>query len=265
MFAAFALIGTCIPASTAPLQLKFTAGEHLRYAATISFEDVRGPGKLAMTGRHIMDIQVTSVNGGRSKMKVSYSGISTSAKVSGAAMPADQKSKLEKDSAEGLKRSLGGPGRTQDVEPNGRTTYHLKNGNKTVDIEEGAFLMTRLPAGGIKLNQKWTVKLAFPEPNASKPISTTYKFVGITKEKGEQGCKFTFSASDGKTQTVQQGTVKARLQLTGFVVVGSTSGKVLYGEFVRKIETTFTSKATEKTPSQTVSSTTTVKQTVKKM
>lgn len=237
-----------------PLKLKFVQGEQIRYKTSITISDKRGPVSMAMKGSHMVSIRVGSISNGKATMSVSYSDEKATATVTGLPKEAQpNKSKIESEAATGLKNSLSGGGRTQTVSATGRTTYYLKNAEgKTITLHNGAFMMASLPDKAPAMNEKWTAKVAFPDENAGPPLNITYKLVGVVTVGSERAYKVTLSSTDSRTQTRNELTMKSRIDISGHVLIGSTSGKVHSGEFSRAMTLTMTPKGQ---PSQTAKTT----------
>lgn len=258
-----AIVNTALLNQTFPISLKFSPGETLKYATSINVVESRNPGTLRVNGTHMVTIKVSAVKDGKSTMNVSYSDPTAEAFISGlpASVPKEQKDQIVAQSKLGMKNSLGGPGRSQIVNPRGRTTYFVKGEKaRTITISNGAFLMAILPETAPTMNQKWTVPVAFPDANSAKPLQVTYKLVGTTIEPGEQGLKLSLTATDHGSRTDRGATLSTNLELSGWIVIGAKSGKVLKGEFTRTIRATFT---VPKQPAQ--KSTTKVTQSYKKV
>lgn len=220
--------------------LKFSPGEVLKYQMTLSGTQMSvakgATNALSLSGSHTVIFKVASVANGTASMAVSYSGARASATATSLAPELKKdKAKIEKLTAERLKRSMTGEKRRQTVTPLGKTTYIYSGDGKTMTISDGAFLMLILPSKLPALNGTWKAGVRMPDPNATGMLKMTYKYLGMTSYGSEQAYKISFSSN--VTDSGRQGKVTGRLSivLQGTLMLGAKSGKVLRGDIRRTL------------------------------
>lgn len=237
-----------------PLELKFEVGEVLRYRETVEATGTMTFGgkseSVQMHGTRVSVFDVKSLTGTTATMSVSYRDIKASAKITKApaGVSAKEKAEAEKNLTEQLKSDLSAGERTQTVSKNGTTTYKFAAGpNRYVLIENGSFLMLRLPENYPEMGQNWFLDLMQADPNAGEPIKVNFKLVGASMIGGEKAYKIAFYAV--KTDTTKQGDTKgeASLVMRGFVNLGINSGKVLSGEVMTDVTQTLSAEGRTQT------------------
>lgn len=235
-------------AGAPPMSLKFKKGEILKFKITLTgreSSEFKGETMaIRFSGSHVMSMKVTSATASSASMSVSYSGAQASATAE--SLPPSAKSKkdeIEKEVAKGLQQSMGAGNRTQTVNSRGVTTYKLAIGDgKTITIEGGAYMMLVLPSKAPSMNVPWTATVRMPVVNSSESLKLTYKVVGSLQKGSENAYKILLNSSDTTSKT--DGNVSGKLTTTvsGYVLLGQTSGQVLYGEVIRETKTVLTHK-----------------------
>jgi hypothetical protein len=233
-------------AVSAPLALKFTPGETLKYYSTISATETASfKGEtfaVKVSGSNTMVVKVSSVSSGTAKLAISYTGAAANATAT--SLPAAAKkdrAKIEGAAEKSLKASLTGGQRSQTVRPNGSSTYTLPvtDGQK-LTIEDGAFMMLVLPKTTPQVNVPWTETIRLPIPGASNSITIKYKLVGNATFNGKSVKKIVFSSSSSGSKTQQGITGKVSTSVSGFLLLDPVAGKLVQGEVDRSVRTTLT-------------------------
>ncbi|KAA0229173.1 MAG: hypothetical protein AKCLJLPJ_00257 [Fimbriimonadales bacterium] len=222
---------------TYPLELRFAENETLKYREAIEVTESTSAGgqtqSMKAEGSRTINIKVTSIDGNKASMSFAYSNVTGKAKASGLPpnAPKAEVAKMEQEYAERFKNDLGSGERTQMVDPKGNTVYKfILDDVRTVWVYKGAFLALALPDHAPKMNEKWTLKLAQPDPTTSALFDFTFKLVGALPREGETAYRIVISGSTSNTQKQNGMTMKQSLEVSGWVLLGGTSGKILGAE-----------------------------------
>lgn len=238
------------------MALKFTKGETIKYRSTVSgAESVSFKGDtsaIRMSGTDVITIKVTSASPAKAAMSVTYGSATASATATSLPKEArSKKSEIEKQYAQALKKSLAGGSRTQTVTSRGVTTFRIQVGDgKSLTIEDGAFMMLVLPSKAPAVNSTWKATVRMPSPASTESLKMTYKLVGMKDVGGEPAYKIAFSAGDSQSKKQGDLSAKATFKLNGYCLLGSKSGKLLYGEVSRSTTTVLSGKEGTRTAVQ---------------
>jgi hypothetical protein len=245
--AAAVLAISAIAWAQAPLAFKFTKGETIKYRSTIHTSrsvSFRGDtNTIEADGSHTITIAVNTVGATGASMTVTYGSAQATAKalaLSGEAKA--KKSEIEKATAAALKASLSGMKRTQTVTPNGRATYKFSGDGTSFSIEDGAFMMLLLPKSFPKLNETWSANVRLPDPSSTGANKMNYKYLGPISYSGVNALKIGITASDTKSEKNNQATAKMTADAAGYFIFDPASGRLLYGEIKRTVQSTITAK-----------------------
>lgn len=236
-----------LPPAQAPA-LRFTKGETLRYKTTMTGSrsaSFKGSTQaMSYSGGCTMTLSVTSASAASAKMKVAYSG--SFAKATVTALPPEMRAKkaeFEKAASDGIAKGMVSGGRSQSVTSRGIATFTIPLGDgKSMTISDGAFMMLVLPGTALSSGKTWRANVRMPIPEATGSIKVAYSFAGMQAFGGQQAYKITFASSDTQNQAKGEISAKMTTSLTGSILLGATSGKVLYGEVKRDSSTTLTHK-----------------------
>jgi len=242
MFVLFLATGLFVfSAQSSSWTFRFQKGEVLKYRSSVnekrSMSLPDGTLELSANAEVIVTLRVTSVNSNYATMSVNYS--QPKAKVSILKAPpkldAQKRKDYEKNATEQLKRLLLAGDRTQKVTSRGVSTYTYRVGKgKSLTIENGGFFLLVLPESPPKVGGTWSANVALPDPNGSEPVKYTYKYVGTQKVGKEDAFKITLSSSTSGSQKIPKGgTLSGSEKISGYVLLGKNSGKLLSGEISR--------------------------------
>ncbi|HWP31204.1 MAG TPA: hypothetical protein VNK96_05725 [Fimbriimonadales bacterium] len=232
---------------------RFQNGEILKYRSSVNEKRTMklpdGTLELTADAEVIVTLRVTSVNANYATMSVGYSQPKAKVSILKAPPKVDSKKKKEYETSatEQLKRLLLAGDRTQRVTSRGVSTYVYKVGaGKSLTIENGGFFLLVLPKSPPKVGQTWSANVALPDPNGSEPVKYTYKYVGMQKVGKEDAYKITLSSSTSGSQKMPKGgTLSGSEKISGYMLLGKNSGKLLSGE-ISRVATSRLSSESEK-------------------